>query len=393
MNKSKKIKIILSIIAISFIQGLQFSISPVLGQIRESYPAVSVSMVQMLITAPALCSVVVALASGVLVMKTSKKKLLLFAGFVAGITGFIPFLSDSFSLLFFSRICYGIALGIAITLNTAVVAEFFQGDERVSVMGIQSASIGAGMVFITTLGGMLGVFGYRAAYFLHIIGFLSLAVIAFCLPDTGKTSTPGEKGVRLNGKVLRISLLGMVVFLFLITYTTNISMHLEGSIAGDSKVAGLLTGTFSGAQIVMGLILGSIVKITGKYTLPAAMLLFSAGGILLILYPGNIAMLMAGGTLCGFSQGMFVPRAMCEVSDAVAPAAAAMAAACFTCFMCFGQTISPFVLNTVSGLIFHSVTTGHVYLISVSAMAVAAAVVIIRKSIWESKKTTEMKGA
>ena len=350
-------------------------------------------MVQMLITAPALCSVVVALASGVLVMKTSKKKLLLFAGFVAGITGFIPFLSDSFTLLFFSRACYGIALGLACTLNTAVVAEFFQGDERVSVMGIQSASIGAGMVFITTLGGMLGAIGFRAAYFLHIIGFLSLAVIALCLPDTGKTGAPGGKGVRLNGKVLRISLLGMVVFLFLITYTTNISMHLKGKIAGDSTVAGLLTGTFSGAQIVMGLILGSVVKITGKYTLPTAMMLFSAGGILLILYPENIAMLMAGGALCGFSQGMFVPRAMCEVSDAVAPAAAAMAAACFTCFMCFGQTISPFVLNTVSGLIFQTVTTGHVYLIAVSAMAVAAAVVFIWKSIWESEKTTEMKGA
>lgn len=381
MNQTKKIKIIISIIAISFIQGLQFSISPVLGQIKEHYPQVSVSMIQMLVTTPALFSVVVALASGLLVTKISKKKLLLFACFIAGITGFIPFLSDSFPLLFLSRTCYGIALGLACTLNTAVVAEFFKGDERISVMGIQAASIGAGMVIITTLAGMLGVFGFKASYFIHVIAFFCFAAIALCLPDTGRISTSGGEAVRLNGNVLKISLLGMVVFIFLITYATNISMHLEGKMAGDPTVAGLLTGVFSGAQIVMGLILGNVVKKTGTYTLPAAMLLFCTGGILLILFPGNIGMLMVGGALCGFSQGMFVPRAMCEVSDAVAPAAAAMAAACFTSFVCFGQTISPFVLNAVAKLVFQSVTTGHVYLIAVTGMVVAASAVIISKSM------------
>ncbi len=78
----------------------------------------------------------------------------MFASLVAGITGFLPYLSDSFGLLFFSRTFYGVGLGLATALNTAVVAEFFEGDERVSVMGIQAASVGAGMVVVTTVGGM-----------------------------------------------------------------------------------------------------------------------------------------------------------------------------------------------------------------------------------------------
>lgn len=53
MSKGKKIKIIISIAAISFIQGLQYCVSPVLGQIQEHYPDVNISLVQMLITAPA----------------------------------------------------------------------------------------------------------------------------------------------------------------------------------------------------------------------------------------------------------------------------------------------------------------------------------------------------
>ncbi len=169
-------------------------------------------------------------------------------------------------------------MGLACTLNTAVVAEFFEGDERVSVMGIQAASVGAGMVIIiTALGGILGRFGFQASLFIHGIAFLCFAVIGICLPDTGRTGTSGGEAARLNGTVLKISLLGMVVFIFIITYTTNISMHLRGEIAGDSTVAGLLTGIFSGAQIVMGLFLGNVVKKTGTYTLPVAMFLFCAG--------------------------------------------------------------------------------------------------------------------
>ncbi|MFV0363882.1 MAG: MFS transporter, partial [Suipraeoptans sp.] len=117
MAKKEKIKIIIAIVAISFIQGLQYGVSPVLGQIEEHYVGVSRSLVQMLISAPALLSMVVALASGGLVTKISKKKLLIFAGFISGIVGFLPFLSDNFTLLFASRAVFGIGLGLACTLN------------------------------------------------------------------------------------------------------------------------------------------------------------------------------------------------------------------------------------------------------------------------------------
>jgi MFS family permease len=93
------------------------------------------------------------------------------------------------------------------------------------------------------------------------------------------------------------------------------------------------------------------------------MLSFAFGAILLILFSSNMVMLMIGAVFCGFSQGMFIPQAMCEITNAVDPVSTAMAAACFTCAMCIGQLISPTVLNTLSQLIFKDVTTSHVYLL------------------------------
>lgn len=379
MSKAKKIKIIITIICISFVQGLQFSLSPVLGPIQEHFPEVSVSMIQMLVTAPTFLSIVVAVISGWLVVKISKKKLLVFAGAVAGITGFLPFLSDSFSLLFASRILYGIALGLCIALNTDVVAEFFEGDERVSVMGIQAASVGAGMVVVTTVGGFIGSFGFRNAYYINVIGFIAMILIAVCLPETGTAKVSSTEKIKLNKTVWKTAFLGVMEMLFLITFSTNIAMHISGSLAGSTTVSGNLTGVFSASQIVVGLILGTITKITKKYTLPAAMLCFSVGGLILILFPSNYIMLMVGAVFCGFSQGMFIPTAMVDVSNAVKPVATAMAAACMTCGNCFGQLISPTVLNTAAKVILGEATTTNVYLIATVGMTVTAVLVIIAK--------------
>ena len=156
-------------------------------------------------------------------------------------------------------------------------------------------------------------------------------------------------------------------------------MHLSGSLAGNSAVSGNLTGIFSGAQIVIGLLLGVVTKVTKKYTLPIAMLSFSIGVILLILFPSNLIMLMIGAVFCGFSQGVFIPQAMVDVASAVKPVATAMASACFTCAICFGQLISPTVLNTASKLVFGDVTTSNVYIISAVGMTLAAAVSFIIK--------------
>lgn len=386
MSRSKKIKIIITVVCISFIQGLQYSVSPVLGQISAHFPDINVSLIQMLITAPALLSIIVSITSGFLVVKISKKKLLLFGSLIAGVMGFLPFLADNFWLLFFARTIYGIGLGIATTMNVAVVAEFFEGDERVQVMGIQAASIGAGMVVVTMLGGMLGKNDFTHAYFINIIGFIAMILIALCLPETGPAKETESEKIGLNKKVLTIDLFGVLEFLFLITFTTNIAMHLAGSLAGDSAVSGTLTGIFSGTQIVVGLVLGVIAKITKKYTIPAAMFSFVVGGILLIAFPDNFVLLAAGAIFCGMSQGIFVPTAVVDVANAVPPVATAMASASFTCAMNLGQLVSPYALNTISDVIFGKTTTGNVYMIAVIGMIISGLLALVWKSGKFSKK-------
>lgn len=373
MNGTKKIRIYLSIIAISFVQGMQFVVSPVLGDIQAHYPEMDVSLVQMLITAPSLLSMAVALFSGWLALHISKKRLLVFAAGLAGTVGFLPYLADSFWLLLISRTVYGVSLGIAATMNVAVVAEFFEGQDRVRAMGVQSAGIGAGMVVVTTAAGFLGKNGFRASYPVNVIGFLCMAVLLVCLPETGCQSARGREKLRLGGRVFGIDFLTLLEICFITTFSTNIAMHLRGALAGSTSVSGLLSACFSAAQMLIGLALGALTRVTKKCTISTAFLCFTAGGALLVLFPSSAPMLAVAALFCGFSQGIFIPSASTEIANAVPPAATALASATFTCAMNVGQLLSPVLLNPLSGAVFGAVSTSNVYLIAAVGAALSAA--------------------
>ena len=370
---ASKLQIYISIVAISLVQALQLSLNPVLGDIGAHYAEIDVSLIQLLVTAPSLLSMVFALLSGRLVLRVSKKKLLLFSAVMAAVVGFLPLLADSFWLLLASRALYGVALGITTTMNVAVVADYFTGDERVRAMGFQAASIGAGFVVVTAAAGFLGKFGFRASFFVNALALASLVALALCLPEEPVQAKAGEKvRARLNEKVLAIDLMAAAYVLFLAAYSTNISMHLSGALAGDSSVAGILNAFFSGSQIVIGLLLGVLVGITHHYTIPVAMGSFVVGAALLVLFPSSVVPLAIGSTLCGFCQGIMVPTASTQIANSVSKESTALASATLTCAMNLGMLISPAVLNTLTGAIFGEVTTGRVYTLAAVGMAITA---------------------
>jgi MFS family permease len=158
---------------------------------------------------------------------------------------------------------------------------------------------------------------------------------------------------------------------------------MEGHFSRNTSVSGILTGLFSGSQIVVGLILGAITKITKKYTLPAAMLSFSVGAVLLVLFPSNAAMLGVGAVFCGFSQGIFIPTAATFLSNHVAAVATALASATLTVAMNAGQLLSPFVLNSLSKACFGEVTTRGVYILAACGMTLSAAAMFLWRSASE----------
>lgn len=380
-NGSIKIRVVATVFAIALINGLQHLLSPVLSGVHEYYPNIDVSLVQMLITVPTLIGVFFALLTGWLALHISKKKIFLFAALVAGITGLIPLASDSFAVLFLSRALYGMSLGIVVSLVTALVADFFDGEERVQVMGVQGASVGAGMVLVTTLAGIIGRTDFHHTYYLSILGFLSFVAILILLPEVpvAKPERGKKKQIRLNAEVFRMAAFIFAEGFFIIIYTTNLSMHLTGALKGDAAIAGAITGVFSASQIVMGILLGKIAKVTGKYTLPVALFALSAGYLLTAVFPGSLPVLIVSAVLCGYSQSVYCAKAMEEVTTVVDSDSTPMAASMMTIALMLSQFVSPVIVNGLSRLCFGAASTTGAYLIG----CIGACIVAVLAVIWK----------
>lgn len=196
--EKNKLKIKLAIVAISLSQGLTNAISPVLKQVQEAFPEIPVSTVQFLVTAPSLLMLIVSIAAGYMIVKITKKRLVVTGLLMLAVFGTAPIYLTSFPLIMASRILLGIGTGFMVPLNTAIVAEHFEGRERVATLGIQSASVGAGMLIASALSGTLGMLGYHYSFIVYGMGILSAVAVMFLLPETGLAVPTKTEKIKLN---------------------------------------------------------------------------------------------------------------------------------------------------------------------------------------------------
>lgn len=361
MNKTK---IRIGVVVMSLLTGSYYCIAPVLGSISEAFPEVSTSNVQMLVTVPNLLSMVIGVIAGWLVVKFSKKQLLLAGMGITFCFGFLPFFLKSFALIMISRTLLGIGVGLVIPINTAIISEHFEGNEKSTMMGIQSACVGLGMTVMNLMAGWLGNFGYRYSFFIYVLSFLGAVVLSFLIPETGKAVPTKTEKISLNKKALMFSAYGLLQMIFLMAFTTNIAMHIGGAYAGNTSISGTVTSVFSVGQLLIGLSFGLLTRVTKRLTLPVSTLCGGVGLLLLLLFPGSLPMLFAGALFCGFCQGIFIPQAFVEVTNCVPEVASTLASGCLNIFTSIGQLVSPYVLNAVAMLLFGNESTNSVYTIS-----------------------------
>ena len=172
--KHKNIKIALSVFLTAFAFGLNITgISPVLGVLNTKYHAYGTSMVQMLQTLPYLFIMVGSFSIGWLTTKISKKKIIMAGLLIIGVCGIVPFFTESFTILFISRLLIGFGFGVTGPLNTAVVADFIEPEHRAGFMGLHVVGMGVGAMLGNLIGGMFAGIGYKYFYLVYLIAFFS----------------------------------------------------------------------------------------------------------------------------------------------------------------------------------------------------------------------------
>ncbi|MCL2894269.1 MFS transporter [Brenneria tiliae] len=379
---NQKIKTRLGIFSMSGLLMSALAIAPSLANISAAFPQLSASMVQMLLSAPSLSSLIAALAVGRITLLIPKKTLaiigimLIIAG---GITPF--FFHANFYFLLGCATVLGFGNGTIMTITPSIISENFSGQERGAIFGQMTAFVSIGAVILTVSGGKLAEYGWQYNYLAYLIALPLLFIVCLCLPQDGIASN--EHPVIQDGGPLRpgipprVIIIGLCAFIFLLAYNAfpnNIALYLATEKIGDVTTASHASALLLISGLISGLLFGHISKITASATLIVAFLVLGFG-MALTTFITSPQVALTGSFITGFSLSMFMARAPFLISTLVSVKSMPMSIAVFSIFTSIAGFTSPLIINNLAALTGEG--SPRLALIVSSLLALCAAVILL----------------
>lgn len=361
----RKIKI--AVYAVAFCLSIWMITSTCFAYIVQSYPEMSLTQLQQLLTAYALVSIVVSLIMGPLSIKVSKKVLmniglcLLFTACM--IYAFVG--SKSYVLLYIGGMIYGMSAGITGVMLNSIIAEALPPETRADAMAKYSVFSQIGAIIYNILGGWIAAqnsgANWQRVYFLGVFIIPVLILFNLALPNSNQVSQPDSQteqvpATQSAGKdkfpiyaVLMLVHL-MVYVMFFYTFQLNISnYYVNVLMLGDTTQCGYIT-----SGLTVGMVLsGAIYKYTAsvfKNWGPCFGMSLCALGLLLISVGNHLFVFVLGAFLIGFGNMYVTPFVASRLSMVVSSKFVPIAMSLYLVSANVAIYLNPYCINGLASL-------------------------------------------
>ncbi len=293
-----------SLLSVSLILTSAGAVTSAIPSMSATYATRSLSAVELLTTAPSFMVTIFVLFSSFIARRIGQKQTVIIGLVIASICGVLPLFSQSYSIVLASRAGLGIGFGLINSLAVSMIAAFYHGDERASMIGFQSAFQGFGAALMTFVAGQLVQFGWQYTFLVCAISLpiLILFVLFVPRPETTKIQVQGTASAR---QVIKTNpqMISYGIFLLLIIVIYN---------AVSTNAANILT-IMQLASMAAGVCFGWLQAKAYRYMLTLSLLLMGIGFVL-IASAMNLYVIGFGAILTGISFSLFIPYLFNQVS-------------------------------------------------------------------------------
>lgn len=223
------------------------------------------------------------------------------------IGGVLPLFTQNFSLIYFSRFVFGAGLGCYNSLAVSLINDFYDGDEKQSLIGFQSATQSLGSSVATFLAGIFATSNWHYAFAVYFIAFPIMMLFYFVIPETKKT----EQNVKQEKQKMNIATLSYAFGLFallaivMVVYTKIGSLALEQNMQ-QTNFLGTALSLMTLAGFVSGLAYGRIFKLFRQFT-PVVGGILATGSFFLLSIATNMFAVTVYVVVIGFCLSLFIP--------------------------------------------------------------------------------------
>ena len=376
ITKHRRWKLTTAILSLSLLTVMAgAAVAPALGLIAEHFKDTDPTLVQMIISIPALFIFITNLFFRPLCKRFRARTLMMIGLALYIIGGCAAGLFSNIWLILVFRAVVGVGVGILMPLSTGLISFYFTKDKQDALMGMSSAMNMMGGVVATLIAGVLAQLSWRAAFLVYLMGLISVLLAMMWMPNErifDPKEVRKEEGVFKKYNIFIIAMFLLMVSFFI--YPANfaietaksgvIPQHLIAIVMALMDIFGFFGGmAFAGikrrmrkqtrfvapALFLLGYILLSFSTITaagaGASAAGAAAAGASAAGSLLI---PRIAVL-AGSFLVGFANGAGVPFIISTASMKAGKAAATSVMPMISAALYLAQFTTPFITSIIKG--------------------------------------------
>ena len=365
-EKNKGLMLKVGLLSISITMGTQMAISPALPDIMKAFPEKTTTQVETLTTVQSITGLVFVLLCPLVASFLGKKRTVLLGLLVSGISGLVPLLSSMlsgvgmdnilvFRIIWLSRLVYGGGVGLVCGLAVSMIGDFFEGDERATLLGIRTSMETLGQVATTALAGVLLALGWQWPFAVYAIIFVLFVLFYIGVP--ADEPTRGQATSTESGEPQSVPVSVLIVcalnFLFMTCYCgINVripSIMTENGI-GTASQSSLVISALAISGLLCGLAFGKVFELLrGKTPMLGAALL--AAGCFLGGTAASMPMIFAGAILCGLAYPLFISYIMNLVTE-IAPKSSVMLCTSIAISSGFlASFFSPYVLSWVGRVV------------------------------------------
>ena len=312
MNK-KILKI--ALLSVSMLVAVAPAINANIPAMKEAFPQIPLSMVEMITTIPSLFLMISVLTSGFIAKKIGYKQTIMLGLGIVAISGIIPVFIGNFYLVLFSRAALGFGIGLFNSLLIGLISYFFDGNERTTLIGYHEALGGLGGMLITYIAGQLMHVNWQAPFISYAIAIPVFFIFWKVIPKvkTEDILHKNTKQVVVNdGKEGNFSIVFVFMILIVIGATLNMTMGIKVSSLiveqgyGSASDASTVIMLLSLGAMISGFLFGKMYRIFKNYIMSVGFTI-TALAMFIIGISNTSWMTVLGGFLVGFGFRVMMP--------------------------------------------------------------------------------------
>lgn len=339
-------------------------IAPILPKLGAEFGPITPQadlLVPLAVTGPALAIALCAPLAGWLADRVGRKALLVIATVLYALLGAVPALLGDLSSIVLVRLLFGVAEAAVMTCCATLIADYWQGEERLRYINRQVVTIGLVGALFFIIGGALGEHSWRLPFFLYLLPLLLVPAMIKVLWEpqrdplqiaeqaSAQVSEQSPERVALLPLLLGYGLiLGGMVLSFVVPVQTPILLVSLG--VTSSTLIGLSAGLSLLATLGGSLAWPLLRRRLGGAGTNALLLFLLGLGLWLLMRGQSYAEVLPAVLIHGLGAGLLVPNVMAPVMEALTARTRGRGLGGFTACLYFGQFVSPLVVAAATAL-------------------------------------------